>query len=125
MKENIMASDTLRYYMQIDLDTMYKKKKLLDKQKMKGTRPPEEYYVYLVQRNNMILYIGKGKDWRFLHPNSGTSSVIEFNKGHFDGHSYDVYLMKMYLTESEALDLETALIWHFEPLYNKRKQLFG
>lgn len=100
------------------IQEMYNKRKLLDKSKTYGKIPPDDSYVYIVQQGHRIVYVGKGTGWRFLHPNSGRSSSIDLNKGHFDGVVYDVYLLKMGMTDSLALVLEDCVIDEFMPVYN-------
>lgn len=97
---------------------MYKKRKLLDKSKTYGKLPPEDSYVYIVQQGLRVVYVGKGTGWRFLHPNSGRSSNIQLNAAFFRGVVFDVYLLKMGMTDTMALELELDAIDEFKPMYN-------
>ena len=42
-----------------------------------------KYYIYYVVYKDVVIYIGKGKDKRYLHTTSGTSHVYELNRLHF------------------------------------------
>jgi hypothetical protein len=97
---------------------MYKSRKLLDKCKTYGKIPPDDSYVYIVQQGLRVVYVGKGTGWRFLHPNSGRSSNIQLNAAFFRGVVFDVYLLKMGMTDAMALELEIDAIDEFKPMYN-------
>lgn len=77
------------------------------------------YYVYFVRHNNEIVYIGKGKDDRYNHPNSGKSSNYELNRLHFAGEFFLVTLFRTKMSEDEALAEELRQIEIHKPRYNK------
>lgn len=69
------------------------------------------YYVYAVFVDKKLKYIGKGKANRYEHAASGCSHVYGLNESYFKGKLIETGIVKDHLTESEALDLETGLIW--------------
>jgi len=85
--------------------------KSLDKHKNK-------HYVYIVKLKGEVIYIGKGKHDRYLHPNSGTSHNREMNRLHFQGAVFDVEFAKENLTNEEAEKLELELIGQYDNLWN-------
>ena len=46
--------------------------------------PAGIFYLYTVYVNDVIRYVGKGSNDRYLHATSGTSHVYELNKAHFN-----------------------------------------
>lgn len=81
--------------------------------------PPDGYYVYTVTHNESIVYIGKGKGWRYLHVTSGTSGNLELNRLYFMAEVVVVLIYAEGMTESEALSLEKTLILLHQPKFNK------
>lgn len=79
----------------------------------------EGYYVYAATHNNEIVYIGKGKESRYLHCASGSSHVYELNKLHFSGELVEVAILKDALTDTEATKLEREMIEEVRPAFNK------
>lgn len=71
-----------------------------------------EYYVYACLVNNILVYVGKGKNDRYLHCMSGTSSCMELNRDLFKygKHKFKVLKVLDCLTEKEALDMEKAVL---------------
>lgn len=84
----------------------------------------KEYYVYACIVNGELVYVGKGKNNRYLHCTSGTSSCMELNRDLFKygAHNFKVLKVVDLLTEQEALEMEKAvLMWDREglSLYNR------
>jgi hypothetical protein len=77
------------------------------------------YYVYMCYINNRLVYVGKGTKQRYLHPNSGRSSVIEFNAMFFLGRTVDVKIYKDSLTAQEAKSLEKSITNKLKPPFNR------
>lgn len=76
------------------------------------------HYVYFVVYEAEVVYIGKGRDSRYLHPNSGTSSSYGLNKLHFEGKSVEVFLHRDNMSDSEALQEEKLQIALHKPRFN-------
>lgn len=75
-------------------------------------------YVYVVEHNDEILYIGKGKGSRYLHARNGTSHVLELNRLYFMGEEVKVSIHSLYKTGTEAESAEALLIKEAKPKYN-------
>lgn len=73
--------------------------------------------VYIGKINNEYKYIGSGKIGRHKHLNSGTSSVYQANKLHFDGGCLSVEVI-YYDSKQEALAKEIELIKTYQPEWN-------
>jgi hypothetical protein len=78
------------------------------------------YYVYVGWLGDKIMYIGKGKNDRDLHLNSGCSHVYEANRLHFLGGRLDVERIAENLEELDAFELETHLVHEAKPAWNKQ-----
>lgn len=83
-----------------------------------------EYYVYACMVNGILVYVGKGKNDRYLHCTSGASSCVELNRDLFKygKHKFNVLKVVHNLSEQEAFDMEKAvLMWNREGLclYNR------
>lgn len=81
---------------------------------------PAGYYVYCAVIDQDIVYIGKGKDYRYEHPYSGCSHVYEMNKLHFQGVDIDVFILYDGLSDEEAKRLEQQETVRVRPRYNIR-----
>lgn len=77
-----------------------------------------EWYVYVGKYVDEIVYVGKGKNDRFMHLNSGTSHVYHANKFHFEGGIVDVEIIRYFSVESEALLYESFMITELKPAWN-------
>jgi hypothetical protein len=82
-------------------------------------RKCDKYYVYFVYVVEELVYIGKGKGNRFLHPTSGKSSCAELNRHFFLGDRIETVIQKEGLTDKEASALERESIKNLKPKYNK------
>lgn len=78
------------------------------------------YYVYIGYVNHQVMYIGKGKDSRFHHLNSGISTCYQANKAHFMGINITTKIACYLDTEEEAFELESLLIDVIQPPWNIR-----
>jgi hypothetical protein len=76
------------------------------------------YYVYVGRVDSKVVYIGKGKQARYLHLNSGISSCYQANKYHFAGGVTDVEIIYRTDSEADALELESHLIFEAKPIWN-------
>lgn len=76
------------------------------------------YYVYAGYSGDQLMYIGKGKENRDSHLNSGCSHVYEANKFHFSGGVLEVVRIADHLEELDALELEAFVILEASPLWN-------
>lgn len=78
----------------------------------------EAYYVYLVRYKGSIIYIGKGKGNRYLHPTSGQSNNKELNRLYFSGETVEVSIHKEGITNEEAATIEAEMIKLHQPRFN-------
>lgn len=114
-------------------NTLYTNQKKISKLKEKIDKiDKNSYYVYIVYVDGEPRYVGKGTKDRYKHPISGTSSVAQLNKDHFDGKYIEVRILygNKNLSESDALRLERECIGSIlqvcynnskDGLYNKSK----
>lgn len=83
----------------------------------------KDYYVYGCWVKDQLVYVGKGKNNRYLHCTSGTSSCMELNRDlfKFGEHHFKVLKVVDRLTEQEALAMEKAVLMCESEgaLYNK------
>lgn len=77
-----------------------------------------KFYVYLASIDGDVKYVGKGKDTRFQHVNSGISSCYMANKAHFEGKFIDVDFYKFFELEEDALLFEKEVITAIQPPWN-------
>lgn len=77
-----------------------------------------KWYVYVGKYDDKIVYIGKGKDMRYTHLNSGVSSCYYANKVHFEGGSVDVSIVEYFQSSEEVLLYERQLIIETQPEWN-------
>lgn len=77
-----------------------------------------KWYVYEGKYNGKVVYIGKGKNTRFTHLNSGVSSCYYANKAHFEGGLVDVSIIEYFQSSEEALLYEKQLIIEIQPEWN-------
>lgn len=79
----------------------------------------DKYVVYFGFVDNELVYIGRGKEGRECHLNTGISHVYEANKLHFDGGSVDI--TKVYVKDyDESVNIERVLTKAFNPSWNKQ-----
>lgn len=84
-----------------------------------------DFYVYVCKLDGVPVYVGKGKDNRYLHCISGMSGNSLLNKAYFDCGADRMTVTKVLedLTEKQALEKEKTLIESFTTLgyslYNK------
>lgn len=71
---------------------------------------PKGHYVYKVLVDGICRYIGSGKNNRYLHGNSGRSSVAELNRAYFSGALIEVIIIKDNLTKDKSLQEEINII---------------
>lgn len=74
------------------------------------------YYTYIVFVNAKAVYVGKGKNDRYKHAVTGTSSCLELNRDFFQGKYIEVRFLEKYLTEEKALERENFWISHLKSL---------
>lgn len=81
------------------------------------------YYVYVCYVNNEVKYVGMGKDERYKHCTSGTSSCADLNRDFFTGKDLRVEIIYNSMTRNEAAYKEAEVIaqYDFSQLYNKQK----
>lgn len=80
-----------------------------------------KYYVYIAKYNGEIVYIGKGKDKRYLHINSGCSHVYEANRlHHVHGVVFEVEIIKKGISMEKASEIEVLMIRTYSPIWNKQ-----
>lgn len=79
----------------------------------------EEHYVYAAYYNEVIYYIGQGKETRYKHVNSGTSHNYDLNWHHFNNYDFEIKIIKDQLTKEQAIELEDELIKRHQPRCNK------
>ena len=85
----------------------------------------QDYYVYICVVDNMLKYIGKGRNTRWEHCVSGRSSCALLNRDYFRGKHIKVYISKS-MPENVALDMENKLLSMYpSQLYNKSVPLSG
>ena len=60
------------------------------------------HYIYYVYYNERVVYVGRGKGKRYLHPNSGKSSCRELNRLHFEGVEFAVKIIVDGLSYEES-----------------------
>lgn len=76
------------------------------------------HYIYYVYYSGRVVYVGRGKGRRYLHPNSGKSSCRELNRLHFEGVKFDVEIIEDDLSYEESKILEKVHISKFSDLFN-------
>ena len=76
------------------------------------------YYIYTVECDGEIVYVGKGTGRRYLHARSGTSHNLELNRLYFMQTPTIVSIYKSGLTENESLIIEKELISSINPKFN-------
>lgn len=74
------------------------------------------HYVYVVFVDAKAVYVGKGKNDRYKHAVSGTSSCLELNRDFFQGKYIEVRFLEKYLTEEKAFEQEEFWISHIKSL---------
>lgn len=74
---------------------------------------PKAHYVYLTFVNKALRYIGKGFGRRFVHTISGTSHVYDLNRDYFNRAIIEVFCYADDLTDADALNLESKLIYEY------------
>jgi hypothetical protein len=79
---------------------------------------PKGHYVYIAKTGGEIVYIGSGKEQRYMHCIDGRSSNYDLNRLHFSKYKVEVEIFKEGLTKREALDLELSLIRKHNPICN-------
>lgn len=77
-----------------------------------------DWYVYIAKYDDKVVYIGKGKNERYKHLNSGISSCYHANKVHFSGGVIDVSIDSYFDSSEKALAHEKLLIDKMEPTWN-------
>lgn len=77
----------------------------------------QTYEVYIVRHEGVPMYVGEGKEGRYLHVNSGTSNVYEANRMHFQGIELDVEVITVQDKEA-SVELERELIKELRPAWN-------
>lgn len=78
----------------------------------------KHWYVYMATYQDSVVYIGKGKDGRHLHINSGVSNCYEANKVHFEGGIIHCEPYASFWSENNALNFEKEMILEFQPTWN-------
>ena len=78
----------------------------------------KHWYVYIAVYNGEVVYIGKGKESRYEHINSGVSNCYEANRVHFEGGEVECSLYASFVYESDALTFEKDLILEYKPAWN-------
>lgn len=76
------------------------------------------YEVYVCKLDNEVLYVGQGASGRHKHCNSGSSHVYELNKLHFEGKTFDVYVVFQTNNKKHVLQKEKDLIGELKPKLN-------
>lgn len=82
-----------------------------------------DYYVYVCHVDGVVKYVGMGKDERYKHCTSGTSSCAELNRDFFQGKKMEVVVAHNFMSKNEAAYKEAEVIesYPFEQLYNKQR----
>ena len=79
------------------------------------------YYVYMCFVDDVLRYIGYGKNDRYKHCTSGRSHVAELNKAVTEGVDIQVYIHKNNLSKELAQKIESKMIAnHTATLYNTK-----
>lgn len=77
------------------------------------------YIVYQVTYKDKIVYIGSGKEDRYLHTKSGTSHNLELNRLYFtDPDNVITSILRSNLSKEESLEIELGFIKAIQPIYN-------
>lgn len=79
----------------------------------------KEYYVYVAKVSGEVVYVGSGKEDRYLHVTSGKSHNGGLNFIHRQGTDVDVEIVRNALTKIEARAHEQDLIDLYTPAFNK------
>lgn len=69
----------------------------------------KDYYIYTCIVDGTVRYIGKGRNNRWKHCVSGTSSCAYLNRDFFLGKTLEVWISE-YFPEKVALDIEASLV---------------
>ena len=79
------------------------------------------HYVYFVHYKNEFVYIGSGTGSRYLHPKSGKSHNIDFNRIFFLENVEDLIISVPYqgLTKLQSESIERVLIDTHKPSFNR------
>lgn len=82
-----------------------------------------DYYVYLCYVEGVVKYVGMGKEERYKHCTSGTSSCGELNRDFFQGKKMEVVIIHNFMNKNEAAYKEAEVIesYPFDQLYNKQR----
>lgn len=78
----------------------------------------DRYYVYIVEYDDNIVYIGKGINSRYKHTFTGQSNSKYLNMLHFAGETVNVYIYKDDLDNETAIGIERKLIRENQPIGN-------
>lgn len=76
------------------------------------------HYIYYVYYQGVVVYVGRGKGKRYMHPNSGKSSCRELNKLHFLGTVFEVEIVEDSLSYEQSKISEKIHIKKFTGLFN-------
>jgi hypothetical protein len=71
-----------------------------------------QYYVYVCYVNQNPVYVGKGKNLRYLHCTSGKSHNPMINKAllEYGSSNFNIHMAAENLSESDAFKIERAVI---------------
>lgn len=80
---------------------------------------PVGHYIYYAWYNDKVVYVGRGKGFRYTHINSGRSSNRELNRLHFLGEYFKVTIEEEGLTYEESKTKEKLHISKYSGLFNE------
>lgn len=80
---------------------------------------PLGYYIYYAWKDSDVVYVGRGKRFRYKHVNSGRSSNRELNRLHFQGVEFRISIEEVGLSYEESKLKEKIHISKFDKLFNE------